>query len=135
MRHLLDIAALSRAPEGIDWTALRRLARTRLCEHAVDTHLVAAARLAGAKVPEAITRRVWARLHHARRRAQHRWPRAATALAGLAAASEAAALRAHRAADRADQRRMFGEPRGHRSMPERLERLRHILGQAADGKV
>jgi hypothetical protein len=73
LRHLLEIAALSRRPEGVDWTLLDRLAGTRLVRNVTDAQLFAAAAMCGALAPPT-ARRSWVRLQHARRRAQFGWP-------------------------------------------------------------
>ncbi|MFC3068955.1 nucleotidyltransferase family protein [Phenylobacterium soli] len=134
LRHLVDIAALSRAPEGVDWQGLEALARTGLARHALAAQLAAAEAIADADVPPTIRRRLWPRLQHARRMAQFRWPMAAGPLGAAAVISEAPWILAHRAADRRDQARLFGAP-ARASWADRLERLRQVLGGFADGKV
>lgn len=74
LRHLMDIAALSRHAGGVDWSVLAQLAQSRLVRSAVDVQLLAAATIGGALVPKS-ARRPWARLQHARIRAQFGWPR------------------------------------------------------------
>lgn len=74
LRHLLEIAALSRRPEGVDWGMLQSLAATRLVRNVTDAHLRASETLCGALTPMS-ARRLWVRLQHARLRAQFRWPR------------------------------------------------------------
>jgi hypothetical protein len=74
LRHLLEIAALSRRPGGVDWSVVAELAPTRLVRNATDAQLLAAARIGGALTPRT-ARRPWARLQHARLRAQFGWPR------------------------------------------------------------
>jgi hypothetical protein len=73
LRHLLEIAALSRQPGGVDWSVVARLANTRLVRNATDAQLLAAATICGALAPEA-AHRPWVRLQHARLRAQFGWP-------------------------------------------------------------
>lgn len=83
VRHLLEIADLTRRPEGVDWGVLARLAPGRLVRNALDAELFAAARLCGARTPRS-AERLWVRLQHARRRAQFQWPAVAPALRVLA---------------------------------------------------
>jgi hypothetical protein len=74
LRHLMEIAALSRRPGGVDWRVVDGLARTRLVRNATHAELHAAATMFGALTPRN-TRRCWVRLQHARRLAQFAWPR------------------------------------------------------------
>lgn len=74
LRHLLEIAALTRSPAGVDWSVLRGLAQSRLIRNVTDAHLRAAQILCRALTPAA-TRRPWVRLQHARLRTQFGWPR------------------------------------------------------------
>jgi hypothetical protein len=135
LRHLFDIADLASGP--MDWDLVRSLCRTALVRHALDAQLLAAHRLAGAVVPPRVRRSAWARLQHARHLAQYRWPQAAAALATIGAFSETPAILAHRKADAADRRRLFGA--GHETsvhgLSERIGRLRHIMGDFATGKI
>jgi hypothetical protein len=73
LRHLLEIAALSRQPGGVDWSVVAKLAQTRLVRNVTDAQLLAAAAICGALVPKT-ARRPWVRLQHARLRAQFAWP-------------------------------------------------------------
>jgi hypothetical protein len=73
LRHLLEIAALSRQPGGVDWSVVAKLAPTRLVRNATDAQLLAAATICGALAPKT-ARRPWVRLQHARLRAQFGWP-------------------------------------------------------------
>lgn len=73
LRHLMDIADLSRAPGGVDWCVVARLANTRLMRNATDAQLLAAAQICGAAAPRT-ARRPWVRLQYARLRAQFEWP-------------------------------------------------------------
>ena len=73
LRHLADIADLTRQPGGVDWGVLRRLAHTRLVRNTTDAQLLAAASLCGAVVPGA-AQRPWVRLQYARLKAQFEWP-------------------------------------------------------------
>lgn len=73
LRHLLEIAALSREPGGVDWSVVARLAPTRLVRNVTDAQLLAAATICGALTPKT-ARRPWVRLQHARLRAQFAWP-------------------------------------------------------------
>ncbi len=51
LRHLMDIARLSTAPEGVDWKFLESLCRTPLVRNALETQLIAAERFARASRP------------------------------------------------------------------------------------
>jgi hypothetical protein len=73
LRHLMEIAALSRRPEGVDWAVVARLAQTRLVRNVTDSQLLAAASLFGALTP-ATARRPWVRLQYARLCAQFSCP-------------------------------------------------------------
>lgn len=73
LRHLLEIAALSREPGGVDWSVVASLAQTRLVRNVTDAQLLAAATICGALTPKT-ARRPWVRLQHARLRAQFAWP-------------------------------------------------------------
>jgi hypothetical protein len=135
LRHLFDIAALTRGAEPVDFDLLDRLARTRLARHALEAELIAAHRIAGAVAPKAVLRRAWPRLQQARQLAQFAWPWLRTPLAALGLASEWPSLAAHRAADQADRRRLFGRPKPPPAWTERLDRLRDIFGGFAAGKI
>jgi hypothetical protein len=74
LRHLMDIAALSRQAGGVDWSVLAGLANTRLVRNATDAQLLAAASVCGALAPST-AQRPWVRLQYARLRAQFEWPR------------------------------------------------------------
>lgn len=74
LRHLMDIAALTRQPGGVDWSLLSRLTTTRLVRNATDAQLLAAESICGAIVPRT-AQRPWVRLQYARLRAQFEWPR------------------------------------------------------------
>jgi hypothetical protein len=71
LRHLVDIAALSR---HVDWSVIAGLAKTRLVRNAIDVELRAAVALCNARAP-ITAQRPWVRLQHARRLAQFAWPR------------------------------------------------------------
>ena len=73
LRHLMDIADLTRRPGGVDWPVLERLASTRLVRNTTDAQLLAAASICGAVVPRT-AQRPWVRLQYARLRAQFEWP-------------------------------------------------------------
>ena len=73
LRHLLEIAALSRQPGGVDWSVVAGLAQTRLVRNVTDAQLLAAATICGALAPKT-ARRPWVQLQHARLCAQFAWP-------------------------------------------------------------
>lgn len=74
LRHLRDIADLTRHPAGVDWDVLQRLANTRLVRNTTDAQLLAAASICGAVVPKT-AQRPWVRLQYTRLQAQFAWPR------------------------------------------------------------
>lgn len=74
LRHLMDIADLTRRPGGVDWDVLDRLANTRLVRNTTDAQLLAAASICGAVVPTR-AQRPWVRMQYARLQAQFEWPR------------------------------------------------------------
>jgi len=74
LRHLLDMAALAEAPEGIDWERLERLLPGRLARNALETQLVTMKTLIGAPVPSRLSSGLWPRLQHQRRMLQLRLP-------------------------------------------------------------
>lgn len=81
LRHLIDIADLT-GLEGFDWSVIDALSRGRLLRNTTHVQLLAAAAFAGATTPRP-ARRPWARLQHARMRAQFGWPPLRPALALL----------------------------------------------------
>jgi Uncharacterised nucleotidyltransferase len=83
LRHLLDIAVLARIPPEIDWRALLGMCPTPLVRSALRSELLAARRLAGAKVPDWVAGGLWARLNFARHRLFFERPGMATALRSL----------------------------------------------------
>jgi len=129
LRHLMDIAELSRAHEPVDWTLVERLCGTPLVRNALETQLIAAQRLAGAVIPDRFITRSWTRLQHWRHIMQFSHPRLTFPIAVLGVISEAASLLAHRAENRAGRRRVLGEGGGGKRVTasDRMRRLRHIL--------
>lgn len=89
IRHLHDIAELTKAPQEVDWGALDRLLPAGLLRNAVHSQLVAASRIAGAHIPPSISRRVVPRLHYRRHRAQFTRPALRVPLACLGLVLEA----------------------------------------------
>lgn len=133
LRHLLDLALLSRA--GIDWGLLDRLCGTRLIRNAAAAQLIAAAKFAGADIPERIRGQGWARLQYQRHMAQFAWPKLSAPMAALGAASEWKSLLDHRAENRRGRARVLGTSRHDgENVSSRMERFRHILTPAA-GKL
>jgi hypothetical protein len=133
LRHLVDIASLSRAPEPVDWGLLERLCRTAFVRRALETQLFAARRFAGAAIPERIIARDWTKLQHWRHELQFRYPRFAIPLAVMGLISELPSFLAHHSEDRAGRRRVLGEY-GPRPLTVRLRRLRRILS-SPPGKI
>ena len=135
LRHLVDIASLSKAPEPVDWGLLERLCHTALVRNALESQLIAAERVAGAAIPPRLTQRRWAQLQHWRHLLQFSYPWAALPLAVGGAISESASLLIHRAENRAGRRRVLGVhgPRG-LSTTDRVKRLRRIFS-SPPGKI
>jgi hypothetical protein len=104
MRHLQDLADMTRLPQGVDWSALEALMPTRLLRNAVHTELVAAQRLTGAVLPNGISRRLAPQLQYHRHFAQHLHPRLDLVLAGSGLLLEWPNVPQHRAANRAASR-------------------------------
>jgi hypothetical protein len=129
LRHLLDIAELAAAAaEPVDWALIERLCGTPLVRNALETQLIAAARFAGAGIPERFLKRRWTRLQHWRHVLQFSHPRAALPLAVIGAVSECATLISHRAENRAGRRRVLGETTVRKlTAAERVQRLRRIF--------
>lgn len=73
-RHLIDIAALSRSPDGVDWRQLYNIADGAGLHAALSSQLIAAQRIAGADVPQTATRAMLGWLHYRRQRLQFVWP-------------------------------------------------------------
>lgn len=74
LRHVLDIDALARTPEGIDWDLLDSWFLERQPQTALRTQLVTIEALRGIGVPPRLIRGWWPRLQHRRRMLQARWP-------------------------------------------------------------
>jgi hypothetical protein len=86
LRHLLDIAALSKG--DVDWNAVAAMCRSRTERIALSAELHAARAIAGADVPQHMLT-LWPRLHYWRQVAQFEQP-ALTALVGRMRALRAA---------------------------------------------
>jgi hypothetical protein len=86
LRHLLDIAALSKG--DLDWNAVAAMCRSRTERIALSAELHAARAIAGADVPRHMLT-LWPRLHYWRQVAQFEQP-ALTALVGRMRALRAA---------------------------------------------
>jgi hypothetical protein len=95
VRHLCDIAALARHPDGVDWDVLMSLPPTRLTRNALLSQLMAAHRIAAAPIPARLLRAVLPRLHHRRHEAQYLTPALGLPLALLGLGMEALNLRQH----------------------------------------
>ncbi|WP_176599085.1 nucleotidyltransferase family protein [Sphingobium aromaticivastans] len=73
LRHVLDIVALARTPEGIDWDLLSSWFPERQPQTALRTQLVTIEALLGIGVPPRLIRGWWPRLQHRRRMVQANW--------------------------------------------------------------
>jgi hypothetical protein len=143
LRHLMDIADLSRAPQSVDWGLLDELCKTSLVRNALGTQLVAAQRLFGAAVPPHLTRRRWVRFQHQRHIWQYMYPRLSAPLSLFGAATEWPNLLAHRAlnerqrheAPREETEAVRTTPlRPMRRASDRMKRFKRILSPRA-GKL
>ena len=95
IRHLRDIAELTRHPDGVDWDLLISLPPTRLMRNAMLSQLVAAHRVAAASIPKRLLRTVIPNLHYRRHEAQHLTPALGLPLALLGIGLEGLNLRQH----------------------------------------
>jgi hypothetical protein len=136
LRHLLDIAELSKVPQSVDWLVLHELCKTSLVRNALGSQLVAAERFLGVAVPAHITRRLWARFQHQRHIWQFTHPSLSIPLSLVAAITEWPGLIAHRALNeplrrgavglRTDSPRAVSVGRLIRKASSRLRRLRRL---------
>jgi hypothetical protein len=83
LRHLIDIAKLTRQPPGLDRDLLFRLAGRGLLRTALDVNLIAAEKLAGACVTGWRHRRAWPWLQYQRRLLLLTYPELNRVLLGL----------------------------------------------------
>lgn len=132
LRHLIDIAALTRGLSAADWAWLDLACGTALARSALDAMLLSIERLLGERVSPwpADRRALWI---YRRWMLQYRFPRLRLPLAALAAVADAGRLRAHRHADRIGRAR-FMRGDGKMTWAERLGRTRRIL-RVASGKI
>jgi hypothetical protein len=142
LRHLIDIAELSRAPHAVDWTLLEELCKTSLVRNALGTQLLAAERLLGAAVPLGLARRRWVRFQHQRHIWQFMCPRLSAPLSLIAVVTEWPNLLAHRAFNERQRRAALEREteaagsmrRVIRKASGRMRRLKRILSPRA-GKL
>ena len=134
LRHLLDIATLSRRPAGVDWSVLAKLPQTRLVSNAIDAQLLAAESVCGALAPET-AHRPWVRLQHARLRAQFGWPNLSPLFAGLGLTSELFNLATHRRLGAADRRAIHGPRPRVRSVNRYSRFVREFLAPPQPGRI
>ena len=111
LRHLQDIAELTRLPDGVDWWALEAVMPTRLARNAIHSELVAAREIMGADIPEPL-RRLAPKLQYRRHLAQYRHPKLGLVFAGLGLLAEAPNLAEHRAVNRQGWRRLSEQRTG-----------------------
>ena len=74
LRHVLDIAALARAANGINWDLLASWFPERQPRTALLTQLVTIEALLGIGVPPRLIKGWWPRMQHRRRMVQMDWP-------------------------------------------------------------
>jgi len=74
LRHVLDIIALARTPEGIDWDLLDSWFPERQPRTALRTQLVTIEALLRIGVPPWLIKGWWPRMQHRRRMLQAKWP-------------------------------------------------------------
>jgi hypothetical protein len=134
LRHLLDMARLTTAPDGVDWDLLTSLAPAKLTRNALDTQLVTMCKLVGGHVPSRMRDRLWPRVQHRRRMLQFRLPltRVPFCLATLAA--EAKNFPTHNALA-ASARDHAPRPTKTAPIARRMQRLRHLMTMPATSKL
>jgi hypothetical protein len=74
VRHLVELRDLTKSLEGIDWGQLAAFAPSELARNAVESQLVALARLLAVDVPAHMSSRLVPRLQFGRRMIQARFP-------------------------------------------------------------
>lgn len=136
LRHLLDMASLTSAPEGIDWDLLVSLLPGKLAKNALETQLVTMHKLVDGPVPSRMRSRLWPRLQHQRRMLQIRYPFTRVPFCLATVAMEAKNYTAHSALA-ASARAPDPSPRPARSLPigQRMQRLRHLMTVEATSKL
>jgi len=136
LRHLIDIAELSRAPQPVDWLMLDALCKTSLARNVVGTQLLAVDQFLGAAMPPDFIGGRWVRFQHQRHMWQFAYPRFSASLAVVGIATEWTNLLAHRALNEIHRHQALGsktETRGTmlgraaRKVPSRVRRLRRFL--------
>jgi hypothetical protein len=125
LRHLADIAALSHS--DVEWDLLDSLCQTALLRTATDVELIAAARVAGAEVPQRYCARTWPQLVYRRHLWQFAHPRWASTAALLALAAEWRTVAKHRRETREADHRVVGDELKPLSPALRIARIRRML--------
>jgi len=74
LRHVLDIDALAKTRDGIDWDLLDSWFCERQPRTALRTQLVSIEALLGIGVPNRLIKDWWPRIQHRRRMTQANWP-------------------------------------------------------------
>jgi hypothetical protein len=137
LRHLLDIGDL--IEDGpLDWARLESLVGTAVVRHALDTELIDAAWLTGARIPHGLTGGLWPRVQHRRRLIQVAWPALMLPLAAVTTLYEAPSLVAHRREILSGRRRLFVDPSppgALGSLVDRLVRFKDIFLTPVTGKL
>lgn len=136
LRHLQDIAELTRSADPVDWAELERLTPTRLVRNAVHAELIAAREITGAKLPDSIAARPVPNLQFRRHRAQHLHPRWGLPLAGAGLLLELPNIAEHRSANRAGWRAVLdgSEDRLDRRWGYRPQRMKGLM-KTRPGKI
>lgn len=134
LRHLLDMARLTKAPASVDWDLLASLVPGKLTQNALETQLVTMCRLVGGHVPSRMRNRLWPRLQHRRRMLQIRLPftRVPFCLATLAAEAKNYPAHSALAASAGDRAPRPGKPA---PIARRMQRLRHLMTMPATSKL
>jgi len=133
LRHAWDIADLIRAPAGVDWGQLDRLAPTRLTVKAVAVQLMACHLLTGAEIPSP-ARRWPVRLSVCRQWTQYVAPGLRAPLAGVAILASSADLLHHRRRTRLG-RADADLPAQSADVSASLKRLQEILAAEIGGRL
>jgi Uncharacterised nucleotidyltransferase len=108
LRHLIDIAELSRAPQPVDWLMLDALCKTSLVRNVLRTQLLAVEQFLGAAVPPDFINGRWVRFQHQRHMWQFAYPGISAPLALVGMATEWTNLLAHRALNEIHRREALG---------------------------
>jgi hypothetical protein len=127
LRHLLDFASLTSGSHDVDWDLLVDWIPGGLMRTALDTHLIAAEALMGARAPRWSHRGLWSRWQYYRRLLQMDHPRLGFTMLALSTLVEWPAMIAHFIRDRSLRRELSGvATRPAHRVEDGLNWLRHL---------